>query len=95
MQFYILRTALIFLCLGSALALVTVLRSTRAGFFVLIISTSLFLIFSHGAVQFIDTRTVRPLAQTLKPMLQPGDDVITYNQYYQDLPFYLERRVTF
>jgi hypothetical protein len=42
----------------------------------------------------LDTRTIRPLAVTLKPLLKPEDDVITYHQYYQDLPFYLERRVS-
>ena len=31
---------------------------------------------------------------TVKPWLKPGDEVITFNQYYQDLPFYLQRRVT-
>ena len=42
----------------------------------------------------IDNRTVLPLANIIKPLLQPEDDVITYNQYYQELPFYLERRIT-
>ncbi|HVE44254.1 MAG TPA: phospholipid carrier-dependent glycosyltransferase [Gammaproteobacteria bacterium] len=46
------------------------------------------------AAPSLDTRTIRPLAMTLKPLLQPEDDVITYHQYYQDLPFYLERRVS-
>jgi 4-amino-4-deoxy-L-arabinose transferase-like glycosyltransferase len=41
-----------------------------------------------------DTRSIRPLAILLKPILTPEDEVITYNQYYQDLPFYLERRVS-
>lgn len=41
----------------------------------------------------IDTRSIQPLANRLIPILKPQDEVITYNQYYQDLPFYLQRRV--
>lgn len=39
-------------------------------------------------------RSVKPLAVALKPALQPGDEVMTYREYYQDLPVYLERRIT-
>ena len=39
-------------------------------------------------------RSVKPLALALKPQLQSGDEVMTYQNYYQDLPVYLERRVT-
>ncbi|HEX4046139.1 MAG TPA: phospholipid carrier-dependent glycosyltransferase, partial [Gammaproteobacteria bacterium] len=42
----------------------------------------------------LDTRTILPLAKKLRPILTPQDEVITYNQYYQDLPFYLERRIS-
>jgi len=42
----------------------------------------------------LDTRTIQPLAALIKPQLNPNDEVITYHQYYQDLPFYLERRVS-
>ena len=41
-----------------------------------------------------DTRTILPLAEKIKPLLSTKDEVITFNQYYQDLPFYLERRVS-
>ncbi len=42
----------------------------------------------------LDTRTILPLATLLKPQLTPNAEVITFNQYYQDLPFYLQRRVS-
>lgn len=54
----------------------------------------IFLQLATLCVPAIDTRTILPLAQTLKPMLKEKDEVITYNQYFQDLPFYLERRIT-
>lgn len=46
------------------------------------------------ATPSIDTRTILPLALTLSSQLKPTDEVITYNRYYQDLPFYLQRKVT-
>jgi 4-amino-4-deoxy-L-arabinose transferase-like glycosyltransferase len=39
-------------------------------------------------------RSVKELALVLKPRLQAGDEVMTYQEYYQDLPVYLERRIT-
>jgi 4-amino-4-deoxy-L-arabinose transferase-like glycosyltransferase len=39
-------------------------------------------------------RSVKDLALVLKSRLRPGDEVMTYEMYYQDLPVYLERRVT-
>jgi 4-amino-4-deoxy-L-arabinose transferase-like glycosyltransferase len=38
-------------------------------------------------------RSVKELALSLKRDLRPGDEVMTYGQYYQDLPVYLERRI--
>lgn len=61
---------------------------------VILISTWLCLITMLASIPAIDTRTIRPLAMQLTPILKPQDDVITYNQYYQDLPFYLRRRVS-
>ncbi len=39
-------------------------------------------------------RSTRSLALWLKPRLHPGDQVVTYRAYFQELPVYLERRVT-
>jgi len=39
-------------------------------------------------------RSTRSLALWLKPRLRPGDQVVTYRAYFQELPVYLERRVT-
>lgn len=40
-----------------------------------------------------DSRTILPLAQQIKLQAAADDEIICYNQYYQDLPFYIERRV--
>lgn len=89
-----LRIATLPLILGSALALFSAFRSPQRALIITMISTAIFLVISLGSVRFIDTRTIRPLTLTLKPLLKPSDEIITYNQYYQDLPFYLEQRVT-
>ncbi len=48
----------------------------------------------RGFVFLDHKRSVKELAQILKSRLQPGDEVMTYREYYQDLPVYLERRIT-
>lgn len=60
----------------------------------LVCTTSLLLVLFIAVIPKIDNRTVLPLANILKPILKSQDEVITYNQYYQDLPFYLERPVS-
>lgn len=37
--------------------------------------------------------SVKPLAVKLRPMLKPGDKIVSYNTYYQDLPFYTRHPV--
>lgn len=39
-------------------------------------------------------RSVKNLALAIKPELGPNDEVIAYREYYQDLPVYLQRRIT-
>ncbi|MCF8465951.1 MAG: glycosyltransferase family 39 protein [Sneathiella sp.] len=38
--------------------------------------------------------SAKPFAELLLPMLKPGDEVVVYAHYYQDLPVYLDRNVT-
>ena len=66
----------------------------RLGPYIMAAIAWVFLISLLTAFPAYDTRTILPLATTLKPLLKPQDDVITFNQYFQDLPFYLERRVS-
>lgn len=83
----------ILLTSGSLLAAITAWRDNLKTIVTIIITASLFLATSLNTISAIDTRSIRPLAITLKQQLKPGDEIITYNQYYQDLPFYLEQRV--
>lgn len=89
-----LRYASLILAAGSTLAMLMSMRRPQVAFGILTFTTAIFLVTSYAAVPAIDSRSIKPLATTLKPLLRDGDEVITYNQYYQDLPFYLERRVS-
>jgi 4-amino-4-deoxy-L-arabinose transferase-like glycosyltransferase len=52
------------------------------------------LLFIIAVVPYVDARSVLPFANYLKSVIKPEDEVVTFNQYYQDLPFYLQRRVS-
>lgn len=47
----------------------------------------------NQAWSFVDYRSIKPLALKIKALRQKGDAVVTYHQYYQDLPVYLEQVV--
>jgi len=51
------------------------------------------LIFSANA-SLLNHKSIKPIALELKPQLTSADEVVTYYKYYQDLPLYLERRIT-
>jgi 4-amino-4-deoxy-L-arabinose transferase-like glycosyltransferase len=57
-------------------------------------TTLLFLVVINSGAQYADNRSLKPLALAIKPILRPGDEVAHYRNYYQDLPVYLERRMT-
>lgn len=38
--------------------------------------------------------SVYPLTQKLTPIIRASDRVVSYHSYYQDLPFYLQRKIT-
>lgn len=60
----------------------------------IVASTWIALLIILAMMPSFDNRTILPFAQILKSKLKPQDDIITYNQYFQDLPFYLERKIS-
>jgi 4-amino-4-deoxy-L-arabinose transferase-like glycosyltransferase len=69
-------------------------QSLRTSLIVLMMTFCTFLVSMVMAVPYVDTRSVKPLAAVLKPLLKTGDEVAVYELYYQDLPFYLRQKVT-
>lgn len=66
----------------------------RTGLAIIIANTVLTLWLVVAAAPYVETRSIKPLALTLKPLLKVGDEVAAFGIYYQDLPFYLQQRVT-
>lgn len=91
---FYLYSAVVILGAGTIISCYFTYRNPVAAITTLIVTSSLFLVSTLAAIPSIDTRSIRPLADIIKPISQPSDEVITYNQYYQDLPFYLEKRVS-
>ena len=82
------------LLLGAALTgALARFRGFRLAFIAVAVFAALFLIEMNAAAPRIDTKSIKMLAVTLKPLLKPGDEVASYQTYYQDLPVYLERRI--
>ena len=67
-------------------------HGTRSG--ILVIGSALFLTVANTLMPYLDTRSAKELAETLRPLMKPGDEVISYRTYYQDLPVYLERTIS-
>lgn len=92
---FFLYTSCSFLLLGSLAAIYFVYKKrSTLGFSILTIFIALALIDGLAAIPPIDTRSTWPLARRLIHLIKPQDEVITFNKYYQDLPFYLQRRIT-
>ena len=86
--------------LGAALALCAIAttvaglkRGFAAGVVVLALGFSVFLLGINASAPYLDIRTMKALALTLRPKLTRDAIVACYGGYYQDLPFYLRRRV--
>lgn len=89
-----LNIASCILIIGSILGCCYVYKNIKKAIVTVITTVYLFLLTSLAAVPAIDTRTILPLANILKTQLHTDDELITFNQYNQDLPYYLERRIT-
>lgn len=53
-----------------------------------------FYVVANAAASGLDKRSIKTLADVLKPRLNAGDEVVSYQTYYYDLPVYIERRIT-
>jgi 4-amino-4-deoxy-L-arabinose transferase-like glycosyltransferase len=91
----------LYLIVASVLALAIVpfilKRSSgnRHGIVALFLTTALMVLSFDVIVDKVDvTRTVKPLAMEVKRLAKPGDEVVSYLDYFQDLPDYLGHTVT-
>lgn len=63
-------------------------------FWLCVASSCAFLLFAVYHAGDLNDRSAKALVVQLKPILTPQDEVIHYFKFYQDVPLYLERRVT-
>ncbi|MDR3492011.1 MAG: glycosyltransferase family 39 protein [Gammaproteobacteria bacterium] len=87
MGLVLLATAALMLFLPRRVSLLPLFSS----FLAMIVALLLIFLSSAGA---INDKSIKPLATALKPTLNANDEVVTFFRYYQDLPIYLERRIT-
>lgn len=88
-----------FLLFSGIAVLVSVLftlnkNNIQNSFIVLLITTAWFLFMTNPIITVISNKSTKPLALMLKEKLQPNDEIIHYETYFQDMPFYLQRTVT-
>lgn len=58
------------------------------------LATALFLLCIISSAPIINHKSTKSLADIIATNIKPNDEVITYYRYYQDLPIYLQRRIT-
>ena len=58
------------------------------------IATNILFISSIMAVDYFDDHTIKRLILNVKPSILAQDEVVSYHHYYQDLPYYLQRKIT-
>jgi len=91
---YLNDTAVIFL-LGGVIACYLLYKNNVAKLFsCLTFIAGAFLLTLLASATILNQKTVKPLALQLKSVIAPQDEVVTFYRYYQDLPIYLERRIT-
>ncbi|MBN1684680.1 MAG: glycosyltransferase family 39 protein [Gammaproteobacteria bacterium] len=58
-----------------------------------LITSGLFILVAVSLIPYLSLPSTKPIALWLKQNIQPKDTVIAFLDYYQDLPFYLKRKV--
>jgi 4-amino-4-deoxy-L-arabinose transferase-like glycosyltransferase len=86
----------IFLVLATLLALrIYRQRGLPGAFILLAVATSIFFIIIFNLVYPpLDPKTIKPLALQIDNLYRPGDKIVAYHTYYQDLPYYTRQRIT-
>lgn len=60
----------------------------------LLVASLVFLLIFLGSASTLNQDSLKPLALSIKASIKPGDEIVTWYKYWQDLPVYLEKRIT-
>lgn len=89
-----INTALFLIAGIITLGLLLKQKSISRVFTTLAVTGAAFLLLFSASSDTINQKSIKPLAMQIKSELQPTDEIVTFNKYFQDLPIYLERRIT-
>jgi len=78
---------------GAAIAVFYGYKGTSGGTIALASTIALVLFATIPYITISNNQAIQPLALQLKSKLQADDIVVSYNAYYQDLPFYLNKNI--
>ncbi len=75
--------------------LVTYIQGQRRHLIILLIIVATLIVqMGDGVAVHYDRDSTFSIASTVASMLKPGDEVVSYDEYYQDLPVYLKRKIS-
>lgn len=92
-EHFLLRMVIIIMLLCGATFCVYKWLNFRLAMFILMFGMLLYLPLALRSIHGINHRSVKSLAMLINKLQQPGDEVISYKHYFQELPFYTQQRV--
>jgi len=88
------RSSAIILSVGMIISFILAKKNNYFYAFInTVISMAIFLIVLLLAIPAFDGQSIKPLTDVIKSRLTTYDKVIAYNHHFQDLPFYLQRKI--
>jgi len=91
---YLTITAILFLSAGIAMCKLLKRAAFSQIIYGLILTACLGLLTLSASLSVSNEKSIKPVMQEIKPKLASTDEVVAYYKYYQDMPIYLERRIT-
>jgi 4-amino-4-deoxy-L-arabinose transferase-like glycosyltransferase len=92
---YLTFSAALLLIASSALIFLLLTKPRTSYAFIAVSLTAVaFLLTVAASSGVINEKTIKPLAVQIKPIMQPNDEIVAFYKYFQDLPIYLEKRIT-
>lgn len=70
------------------------IRQLKKCIYTIFFSSLAFLLILIASASLVNHNSIKSLALQLKPRIQPHDEIASYQKYFQDLPIYLEKRIT-
>jgi 4-amino-4-deoxy-L-arabinose transferase-like glycosyltransferase len=86
--------AIVLLSAAVAVGVATRKMNSTALISILAVTAATTLLIFISSVAIIDQKGSKPIAMEIKSRIKPGDEVVTFYRYFQDLPLFLENKVS-